>query len=641
MNIRSIIKKDSSNPWSANSSDFPKDADGCIYVRQSGIAQVLKNIHSFEMQTDKFLEYFRNMGCTGRIIIITDDEALSGTLDIHARPGMTKLVKLIEEGKIGWVGAVHVNRLTRDPWLITPAFLMKKCYDHHVWIATLRMNFNFEDEYCQRVFMLEAEESARHLKWMKLVLGGGKQTASDNGFYDGRFTIPGYYVDRTDLKRKKYAPYRPHAEMIFWLFKRFLELDGNFAQLCREVEVMPYLFPPFESWVNKETISRFRLKPIPDGPYQGCYKPMAKGLTYILCNPVYFGWWIPSNGGCIENNHEAIVPEGLFTFAHKRLSTHDLEGNRQKPERIVRNGKVQALLKEVLRNEDDLPFYAQPDSGGVYKCLRNTGLVYDYQLSVQVRIIDPLFQEKFFEHLQTWEGVAGWEDREEQIKEGKIQREKTILGLIEQAQQQWREAMGTLRDPTVPKTQQMKVDLTTTCQGLEEKLARLQADLEKPADEEEEDEAIQYEIYTLLPDLFEHWDELSFKTRLKYIGAMTRKVIIKHPAPVWLQMEIHWKLPEWGVDIAHIRRRFYKAPWSDEEKAVIRELYPHADALQLLIRLPERTWSAIKVQADALGITRQRGSNTTQAYLEYDTVSIRDVQYAQEHYLTLKGKTLQ
>ena len=63
---------------------------------------------------------------------------------------------------------------------------MKICFEHNVWIATLRMDFNFKDDYCQRVFMLEAEESARHLEWMKLVLGGGKKAASSRGYYDSR-----------------------------------------------------------------------------------------------------------------------------------------------------------------------------------------------------------------------------------------------------------------------------------------------------------------------------------------------------------------------------------------------------------------------------------------------------------------------
>src|SRR5436305_4096355 len=133
VSVRSIIKKATNNPF-AGVFDFPKDEDGLIYVRQSSEAQVLKNIHSFEMQTDKFVEHFRNMGCTGKITIIADDEAMSGTLDIHKRAGITRPIHLIE-GKellngrrIGWIAAVAINRFTRDIWLITPGVLMKTCY---------------------------------------------------------------------------------------------------------------------------------------------------------------------------------------------------------------------------------------------------------------------------------------------------------------------------------------------------------------------------------------------------------------------------------------------------------------------------------------------------------------------------------
>src|SRR2546429_363909 len=290
------------------------------------------------------------MGCNSRIEIIPEYEAINGTLDIHKRPGLTRIVQMIERKEIGWIGAVHVNRLTRDPWLITPSVLMKLCHDHDIWIATLRMHFNFKDEYCQRVFMLEAEESARHLKWMKLVLGGAKSTASDNGYYDGRYIAPGYIVDRTDPQRKKFIIYRPHAEIVFWLFKRFLELDGNFPQLCREVEVMPFVFPKFEPWVGSKTVSRFSLQRKGNVTEDGNYKLFRHGLESILTNPVYIGWWIPLDGGLIENNHEPLVDETLFTYAHKRVSIYTLQGERQKPGRVTRHGKVNALLKKVIKD---------------------------------------------------------------------------------------------------------------------------------------------------------------------------------------------------------------------------------------------------------------------------------------------------
>jgi hypothetical protein len=141
---------------------------------------------------------------------------------------------------------------------------------------------------------------------------------------------------------------------VFWLFKRFLELDGNFAELCREAEKMPYLFPAFEEWVDPKNISRFSGNRknrggslITEGLYKGCYKPTADGLKSILTNPVYIGWWLPLEGGVIENNHEPIVDETLFSYAHKRLSTYTLYGERQQPARITRPG--QAGQKKLIR----------------------------------------------------------------------------------------------------------------------------------------------------------------------------------------------------------------------------------------------------------------------------------------------------
>jgi hypothetical protein len=108
---RNITRK-SNERYNVWMEQFPKEKDGVIYVRQSSKAQVEQNIHSFEMQTEKFIEYFRNMGCTGNITIIPDDEGVSGTVDIHKRVGMSKIMKLIEEEAVGWTAAVHVNRFT-------------------------------------------------------------------------------------------------------------------------------------------------------------------------------------------------------------------------------------------------------------------------------------------------------------------------------------------------------------------------------------------------------------------------------------------------------------------------------------------------------------------------------------------------
>ena len=647
MSARNVIKPKASEKRHSEyaPSLFPLERDGVIYVRQSSKGQVLNNIHSFEMQTDKFLEHFRTMGCTGNIEIVADDEAMSGTLDIHERPGLSRITQMISAESIGWVAAVHVNRFFRDQWLINPGYFMRECFRHNVVVATLRMNFDFRDEYCQRVFMLEAEEAARHLAWMKLVLNGGKNTASENGYYDGRWIVPGYIVDRTDPRRKRYIIYLPHAEVVFWLFDRFFELDGNFPALCREVERMPYLFPKFEEWIDQKTVSKFRLKPIQEGAFAGCYKPKVDGLESILTNPVYIGWWLPANGGVVKDNHAPIVSEELFFYARRRLATHTLDGERQKPERISRNGRVPALLKKVIRDDLDNVVYPMHDEVNMYRSIIIGDYAQFHRFAVPIARIDAPFLEKFFEHLRNWEGCEDWEDKLEERVKAQQSREGTILNLIDQAQRQWQEAMATLKDPNIPKTTQMKIDLAKTCEGLEWKITELQSQLAPvPQDEEEEDEKIQYEIYTLLPDLIDEWENLPFEQRLRFIGALTRKVVLSHVSPGWTKMEIQWKRSDWQFDVAHLRRPANHSPWTPEEEAIVREHYPRGDAGEIMRLLPMRPWNTIKARASILGVRRDLSEGR-----KHHSVSIpngcypclADIEYAREHGLVLSDKKAQ
>jgi len=608
--------------------------------------QVQNNIHSFEMQTDKFAEHFRvNIGCTGNIEIVADDEGMSGTLDIHERPGLSRIMQMIKEESIGWVGAVHVNRFFRDQWLVNPGVFMRECFRHNIIVATLRMNFDFRDEYCQRVFMLEAEEAARHLSWMKLVLHGARSTASDNGYYDGRWIVPGYIVDRSDPRRKRYIVYRPHAEVVLWLFKRFFDLDGNFPALCREVEHMPYLFPKFEDWVDKKTISKFGLKPIQEGSFAGCYKPKSDGIESILTNAVYLGWWLPLHGGVIKNNHEPIISEDMYFYARRRLATHTIDGIRQKPARISRNGEVKALLKKVVRDDVDNVVYALHDEENMYKSIIIGDYTQHHRFSIPIRPIDAAFLEKFLERLHSWEGCEDWEDKREQEEKSKTSREQTINSLIAEAQRRWQESMAVLKNPNIKKTEQMQIDLANECAGLEAKIAELQNQLIPPKkEEEEEDERIQYEIYTLLPDLIDEWDNLPFEQRLRFIGALARKVVLSRVTPGWVKMEIQWKREDWPVDVAHLRRAANGIPWSEEEEELLRRLYPTEDAQVLMQTLPARPWNAIRTHARKLGIRRDNteGRKRHSIYMPNSIYPcLVDIAYAKEHDLVLSDKKAQ
>ena len=644
MYARSIVKKANprQTPFLYNQFEFPKDRDGALYVRQSSIVQVQTNIHSFEMQTEQFVKHFRDMGVTGTIDIITDDEGMSGTLDMHERPGMSRMMKLIEKESIGWVGVVHVNRLFRDQWMINPDIFMKECYTHNVVVATLRMTFHFNDPYSQRVFRIEAEESARHLEWMKLILGGGRSTASDKGYYDGRYIVPGYIVDRSDPYRKRYIAYEPHARVVRWLYRRFLELDANFRALCHEVEAMPSVFPKFEAWVDPKTISRFSLNRPENITADGDYRLFRHSLENILTNPVYLGWWIPMYGGMIENNHEPIVEEGLFMYAHKRVSYFDLEGNRQKPARVTRNGEVEALLKKVISSPDGTPIYASRPNGGLYRCVSQQGLILPQQkFVIAIRTIDAVFLEKFFEHLSLWQGCEDWEDTIEQQMEERLRRETLIRKQIKDAGNKMDRILDTINTEGCPKS--MKTELFNQYEGLEKKKAELEADLRQDQALHESNEKILYEIGTLLSTILSEWENLPFHQRLRFVNALVDKVFVSHVAPSWLKMEIQWKRLDWGVDVCHMRRKCSGDLWSPEEEELLKTMYATEDASDILHAFPERNWRALKAKGLGLGLRRlRREANSIPVNKpELLDLSLRDMEYAAEHGLALLTKKAQ
>jgi len=644
VSVRTIKRKEiaNSNPWALGYFDFPVDKDGIIYVRQSSLAQIQKNIHSYEMQTDKFVEHIRNIGCTGNITIIADDEGLSGTLDMHERPGMSRVMQLIKEEVIGWVAAVHVNRFFRDHWMINPDVFVKECYTHNVIVATLRMTFNFRDpnSYSQRIFRIEAEEAARHLEWMKLILGGGKRAASDKGYYDGRPLPWGYIVDRTDPERKRYIIYRPHAEIVFWLFRRFFELDGNFPALKREVEQMPFLFPPFEPGIDIKGFRRPKRKV--QVPEYG-YMPSEDGLKGILINPVYIGWWIPLDGGLIENNHEPIVDEGLFTFAHMRLSAFDLEGKRQKPARVTRNGVAEAILKKVTNAPNGRPIYAMNEKHNVlYRYSELTLLGKEYVFALPAPMIDSVFLDKFFEQLLGWKGCEDWEDKIENLRTNKEGRKQTIRNLIADATEKWNESMGIMKNPRIPKTEKMLIDLSNECKGLEKKIAKLEQDLISPEADHEEEEIMQYKIYTLLPDIIEKWTLLPFEQKLRIIGALVDRVVLNRPTPGWAVMEIKWKRNDWEGDMVYQRIESNGGTWTQEEMSLLYELWPSAQALEIVQALPTRTWGTLRVRAHLLNIRRPKGNLSKSAgYHTYLDVCFNDVLFAQEIGLIINDKNPQ
>jgi hypothetical protein len=170
----------------------------------------------------------------------------------------------------------------------------------------------------------------------------------------------------------------------------------------------------------------------------------------------------------------------------------------------------------------------------------------------------------------------------------------------------------------------MRIDYATTIAGLEAKIAKWQQELEAPEEEEDDEEITLYEIHSLLPNIIEKWDKLSLKVRLRFVGALVRKVNLSEVAPSWLRIEIHWKEAIGNFsDIGYFKRYgTNRSTWSEEEKAILRDMYPKEDASVIIAALPDRSWSAIMTKAEKLGIKRDRNRRPNLIHATDDAVRL-------------------
>ncbi len=107
-------------------SALPLDRPIAIYYRQSSMAQV-GNI-STDMQQIDLSRYVTTLGWQANtIILIDEDEGVSGAKRIDEREGMSRLFDLIITGKIGAVAVQAEDRLFRDETQIQVNVFIDAC----------------------------------------------------------------------------------------------------------------------------------------------------------------------------------------------------------------------------------------------------------------------------------------------------------------------------------------------------------------------------------------------------------------------------------------------------------------------------------------------------------------------------------
>jgi len=608
-----------------------------IYARQSTKEQVLKNREAYDQQTIGLIHQATSLGwIRDRILVYIENKRkdgkwvnASGRLRIDQRAGLQALCERIERDEVKTVLVWAVDRLFRDEDMIQPAVFAKLCKDHHCMVITTDDQFVFDNprDDARKRFLDAAQTAADYVtKHVRGRMMPARAQLSLRGLAEGRRLAVGYIV--TDRQRyladgsdnpnfRRLVVYEPHARVVRWLFRRYRELGGNLWRLYLEIDAWPAVFPLFEDPAHAQYIG------LPNKNAHG-YTITKMGLTYLMSNPVYIGWWYFKGQIVSKTNHEPIVPEEDFWYAFHRLSPYTLEGEpnireTSQSHRYTHDGTppLEALLDGIV-TADTLPVYvSRTDDPPAYAILDpNRKHSAHYKQTIAVLALDAIFVQRLLHVIEFTEYGA---TLQQHLTSLRSERDQQLVSVAEQIVEARQQIAKWERSKRIAQEEGYEVGEREAVRELKGKHAVLRA-LELKQTEADVEDAELLELVDLLFGASVGWSDLTFAKKQRFIRLSTRSITLTGASTHFLKFAIVWKGPYARTDVGYIwRRRGTGGRWSDEENAVIRELYPVANRATILDRLPDRNWAAIRIQATReLGLSRPRFSCGNSSSLHID-----------------------
>ncbi len=600
---------------------FALDKFLAIYARQSTKEQVINNREAHDQQTIGLVKQAKELGWDRERILVYIENAradgkwvsASGRLRIDQRQGLRALTERIERDEVKTILVWAVDRLFRDEDMIQPAVFAKTCKEHRCLIITTDDLFDFNNpRKDDRKRFLDAAQAAadyvtKHVKGRMLP---ARAQLSLRGLADSRRIAVGFIV--TD--RQRYLPdgsdnpnyrrlvvYEPHARVVKYLFHRYRELGGNLRALYREILTWPYAFPFF----TDPTHARYNgLSHNAKG-----YTITQRGLISLLTNPIYLGWWYYKGQIVSRTNHDAIVSEADFWYAFDRLSPITIEGEsndrvESPPARYTHDGSppLEALLDGIVTG-GNLPVYVMRTFDPPRYAIAEVDSLHGshYKQSIGVAVLDTIFVTRLLHVIDHTEHGATLQEHLVAVRKAHEQQLVSVDEQITEAKQQiakWE------RSKRIAQEEGYEAGEREAVRELKSKTAVLRA-LELKQEEAAVDDADLVELVTLLFGASVGWAEFTFERKQRFIRLGTRSITLSEASTHFLKLEIVWTGPYARTDTGYIwRRRPRGWSYTEEDNAILRELYSVADRATILDRLPHRNWSGIQVQARELGLLR-------------------------------------
>lgn len=617
-------------PFELTERKLPTDKPVVQYIRQSTRKQKKNNRVSNDMQDVDMKNRLIAYKWSPELILpaISTDTGHSGTKGWIDRDGLANLYRLIDTGGVGTVAAHNVSRIYRS---LSKAETGKFCdlvLERGVPVVTSRRIYwptRDDNTALAADFQAAADWIEDHVKGVMIA---AKNYHIQNDISYAGHSIPfGFVVDdigNEGAERKFYRVYELHAEKIRWLFKRYRELSGNLPLLARELKEIDFRFPAFEPGIPVHV----GLRADEDGTY-----PLRQraAIIGILTNRSYIGWQVYNGVIVSREAHTAIVGIEDFMYAWERLSKVSLDGTEEQETAVRerRYGGRNALLDGVLRS-NELPVYVVKDR--YVASAKNDGFN-TYDMLVPVKTIDSAFAKAMVATLASLE-LAHRRGLQEEL----YQRVAELQKAEEKHVVDYQESIARV-DKEI-KSQEMAQRISRE-EGDEQgyrdatkQLVLLRKDksvLEAKAKQSSSELSELKECGNLIECAIQQWSSMKIWQQKKLVKLTVSDANTTEVSPHFLKLDVFLYMPVKACLTVYIyRSRGSRSVWSEEDIALLRDMYPTASKQAVMEAIPLYGWDAMRKKADDLGILRNKQPGDV-AGGKLLALSYSDLQLMQEH----------
>lgn len=259
-------------------------------------------------------------------------EVVSGET-MKERPGIQKVLRMIESPKYKAVAVVEPQRLTRGDNEEIGRLMKIIKYTATLVITPYRI-YDLRDDYDWEAFERELKKGNDYLEYSKKILNRGRLLSVSQGNYIGNVPPYGYDKDWVMDGKRKCPTLKPNpeqAEVVQMIFDMFVNQDMGATNICHTLDGLGFKPPKGKHWSppavtkmldNIHYIGKVRwnfrktMNVVEDGEIRKT-RPQMKIGEYLIYN----------------GKHPAIISEELFNAAQEKKGRN----HRAKPSTKIRN----------------------------------------------------------------------------------------------------------------------------------------------------------------------------------------------------------------------------------------------------------------------------------------------------------------